>query len=136
MPREWGRDPFYTFLPRERNEGAGRVKAVSANVTYKIPKIRLKSSLGIGQYLLPSVMNYQLNKYAMPSYTQLNADVRHDFNGFLDGTNIQILYVYKFGTGNHYENPKNIVNKINMSNFNIVLNYKFEHHRALRKVGS
>ena len=27
MPREWGREPFYTFLPRERNEGLGGVNA-------------------------------------------------------------------------------------------------------------
>ena len=35
MPREWGRDPFYTFLPRERNEGLGDVHAVVAKVHYK-----------------------------------------------------------------------------------------------------
>jgi hypothetical protein len=23
LPREWGKDPFYTFMPRERNEGLG-----------------------------------------------------------------------------------------------------------------
>jgi len=27
MPREWGRDPFFTFLPRERNEGFGDLHA-------------------------------------------------------------------------------------------------------------
>ena len=27
MPREWGKEPFYTFLPRERNEGLGNIHA-------------------------------------------------------------------------------------------------------------
>ena len=31
MPREWGRDPFFTFLPRERNEGLGDVHAIMGN---------------------------------------------------------------------------------------------------------
>ncbi|NJO25969.1 MAG: hypothetical protein HC867_09715 [Bacteroidia bacterium] len=30
MPREWGREPFYTFMLRERNEGFGDVNAVAA----------------------------------------------------------------------------------------------------------
>ena len=28
MPREWGRDPFFTFLPRERSEGFSNVHAL------------------------------------------------------------------------------------------------------------
>ena len=30
FPREWGREPFYTFLPRERNEGLGGLDAAAA----------------------------------------------------------------------------------------------------------
>ncbi len=29
MPREWGREPFYTYMSRERNEGLGNVNAVT-----------------------------------------------------------------------------------------------------------
>ena len=48
MPREWGREPFYTFLPRERNEGSGDVKAISVNLLHDIPKSRVKMELGYG----------------------------------------------------------------------------------------
>ncbi|HQS06375.1 MAG TPA: hypothetical protein PLT16_12160, partial [Daejeonella sp.] len=34
VPREWGRDPFFTFLPRERNEGFGDLDAIMAKVNY------------------------------------------------------------------------------------------------------
>lgn len=32
VPREWGREPFFTFLPRERNDGPGDVHAMMAKV--------------------------------------------------------------------------------------------------------
>lgn len=128
MPREWGRDPFYTFLPRERNEGIGDVKAFSVNVAYTPPRKKIRLGAGVGHYELPDVRNHVLNKYAMPSYAQLNADLRYSFNGFLDGTTLQFLYVYKKRTGNDYDNVKNVMNKVNMSNFNVVLNYRFEDH--------
>ena len=38
MPREWGRDPFFTFLPRERNEGFGDVDAIMAKINQKTDK--------------------------------------------------------------------------------------------------
>ena len=40
MPREWGRDPFFTFFPRERNEGLGDVHAIVGKLNYKIPALR------------------------------------------------------------------------------------------------
>jgi hypothetical protein len=133
MPREWGREPFYTSLPRERNEGAGAVKAVLVRMTYAIPGIRLRPSLGIGFYDMPDLDNHRQNKYGMPSFGQLNADVRYNFSGYLEGAGVQFLYTYKLGVGNDYENPKNIINKVNMSNFNLVLNYKFENYHSLDK---
>lgn len=134
MPREWGRDPFYTFMPRERVEGAGAVEAVTLNMSYLIPKIRLRPSLGVGYFDMPDVQNYRLNKYAMPSFAQINADVRYRFGGYFDGVSVQFLYTYKLGVGRDYENPKNVINKINMSNVNLVLNYKFENNHSPAKL--
>jgi hypothetical protein len=136
MPREWGRDPFYTFLPRERIEGAGNVKAVSMNITHTLPGKRLRSSLGIGHYNLPDVRHYAQNKYAMPSFSQLNAEIRYNFGGYLQGTTAQLLYTYKLCTGRDYENPRNIINKVDMANVNLVLNYKFENLHTLPEKNS
>lgn len=125
MPREWGRDPFFTFLPRERNEGFGDVNAYMAVTGFSIPKARLKLEAGIGYYDLPEVTNYALNKYGMPSYTQLNMDIRHEFKGFFKGLGAQLLFAHKIRSGNTYENDKYVINKVDMSSWNIVLNYHF-----------
>jgi len=125
MPREWGRDPFFTFLPRERNEGLGDVQAIAVKVNYKLPALRLTASLAAGHYDLPEVNNFALNKYGLPSYNQLNIDLRYKFAGFLEGLETQLLFVYKGKTGNDYGNDKYIINKVDMSLWNFVVNYPF-----------
>ena len=125
MPREWGRDPFFTFLPRERNEGFGDVHATVFKLNYKIPKAGISSSLGLGHYQLPDVMNYRLNKYGLPSYNQLNLDLRYQFRGLLKGLESHLLFVYKGKTGNSYGNDKYVINKVNMSLWNLLFNYSF-----------
>jgi len=125
MPREWGRDPFYTFLPRERNEGFGDVNAVMIKLKQSFPKQHLQALLGFGYYDLPDVTNTRLNKYGMPSYTQLNVDIQYQFTGTLEGMNAQFLYVYKGQEGNSYDNNKYVIHKVNTSLFNLILNYHF-----------
>ena len=125
MPREWGRDPFFTFLPRERNEGLGDAHAVVGKVNYKIPKALVTTSIAFGHYELPDVTDFKLNKYGIPSYNQLNIDARYKFGGILKGLETQLLFVYKGKTGNSYENDKYVINKVDMSLWNIVFNYQF-----------
>lgn len=125
MPREWGRDPFFTFLPRERNEGLGDVQALTGKINYKIPKARISTSVALGYYDLPDITDYRLNKYSMPSYNQLNIDARYKFGGIFKGLEVQVLYMYKGKTGNTYGNDKYVINKVDMSLWNIVFNYQF-----------
>ena len=125
MPREWGRDPFFTFMARERNEGFADVHAMNLVSNKVWPKQGLKIEVAYGHYYLPDIMNVAHNKYAMPSYFQGNVDVRYNFKGFLSGLEGQFLYVYKGNLGNTYENNRNIINKVNMSLYNLVLNYHF-----------
>lgn len=125
VPREWGRDPFFTFMPRERNEGLGNVNAYVAKLNYNIPKSNVKTSISFGYFHLPDVKNYKLNKYGMPSYAQFNADVRYVFSGLLKGFDSQLLLVGKIKKGNSYENDKYVINKVNLIQYNVVLNYHF-----------
>jgi hypothetical protein len=124
MPREWGRDPFYTFLPRERNEGAGLVHAVSSNLSYLTWKEKLKLALGYGYYLMPSVSNSRLNKYGMPSYHQINLVGTYQFQNALKGMELRLLAVGKLKDGNDYLAPKYQYNKVNMINLNLILDIK------------
>ena len=125
VPREWGRDPFFTFMPRERNEGFGDVNAYVLKTLLNLPKMRMTLQTAFGIYRLPDVQNFRLNKYGMPSYNQLNIDLRYQFKGWLNGLETQVLWVNKWNTGNTYSNPKYIIHKVDMDLLNIVINYKF-----------
>ena len=125
MPREWGRDPFYTFLMGERNEGVGGVSAYVLKAKYKAPKAPLTVQVGAGYFNLPDVTNYALNKYALPSYMQYNLDVRYVFAKYLKGWEAQLIYFYKDATGNTYNNPKYYINKVDMGHLNFIVNFHF-----------
>jgi hypothetical protein len=125
MPREWGRNPFFTFMPRERNEGFGDVHGVVAKAAYSIPQKRLKLNVAGGYFKLPDVRNTQLNKFGMPSYMQVNLDVRYAFAGMFQGMDAQVLIVGKWNQGDLYQQAKYELNKVNMVLYNFVLNYHF-----------
>ena len=125
MPREWGRDPFYTFLMGERNEGVGGVSAYVLKAKYKAPKAPLTVQVGAGYFNLPDVTNYALNKYALPSYMQYNLDLRYVFAKHLKGWEAQLIYFYKDAMGNTYNNPKYYINKVDMGHFNFIVNFHF-----------
>jgi outer membrane porin, OprD family len=124
FPREWGRDAFFTFLQRERNEGLGDVHAFSGNYINNVQK-NLQVDIGFGKYKLPDVKNFRLNKYGMPSYTQLNFGIKYAPKKILDGTDIQFLLVKKWNDGNLHNDEKYRINKVDMTNYNLVLNYNF-----------
>jgi hypothetical protein len=125
FPREWGREPLFTFLPRERNEGLGDVDALTINISKSFFAGKLNVDLSAGHYYLPDVKNYRLNKYGFPSYSQFNFDLRYSFDGFLKGLNAELLYLYKINNGNTYSDWKYMINKTNMHQLNFILNYIF-----------
>jgi hypothetical protein len=121
FPREWGREPMYTFLKRERNEGAGDVNAFSVNYFRNWNK-KFKSELSYGYYDMPGVTNIDLNKYAMPAYHQVLADVTYNFSGFMKGLQVEALYTFKLDAEG-VESGRLAINKVNMHHFNLILNY-------------
>ncbi len=124
MPREWGRDPFYTFLPRERNEGVGNVHAFSIKTSKDLLSKSLNIGVGYGYSILPDVKNYRLNKYGMPTYQQINFDASYNFDQFFKGLIIRMLVVGKINEGETYKDLKYIYNKVNMINFNFTVDFK------------
>jgi hypothetical protein len=124
MPREWGKEPFYTFLPRERNEGFGNVHAILIKTTLNAFYDKFKTGLGYGYYNLPDVKDYRLNKYGLPSYHQINYDASYSFRKFLKGLEMKVILAYKIKEGETYNNLKYVYNKVNMINFNFILDFK------------
>jgi hypothetical protein len=125
MPREWGRDPFYTFMPRERNEGYGNVKAVNAQFGIFAFKEKLRLDFAAGRYILPDVKNTELSKYGIPSYDQVNFDIRVRPEGYLHGLTFQLLIVHKRRVGEVYDAMRFVHNKVDVTHCNLVVNYHF-----------
>jgi hypothetical protein len=123
MPREWGREPFYTFIPRERNEGAGGLNAITLNYIRENKQKKWRTEISYGYYAMPDVKNAKLNKYQMPSYNHLLADVKYAFKGWAEGLSVEGLYTYKKNAGETYGDPRYLINKVNMHHFNLILNY-------------
>jgi len=124
MPREWGREPFYTFMARERNEGLGNVTAVSTNLFFK-PEKHIRLEVSTGYYQTPDVKDFARNKYGLPSYVQTNVGFTYQFDHFLKGLSLQTLIVRKDRVGETYENPRFVFNKVNMTHLNFILNYHY-----------
>jgi hypothetical protein len=61
----------------------------------------------------------------MPSYIQINGEAKYDLSESVEGLEISALIVYKMNMGNTYDNPRFIFNKVDMFNYNLVLNYHF-----------
>lgn len=125
MPREWGRDPFFTFLPRERSEGLANADIVALKGGLNFPKARTKFTAGYAIANLPDVKDVARNKYGLPSYQQLNLDLRHNFSGAFKGWEAQLLWLYKGSRGNTHGEGRYVINKVNMQLWNLVFNFHF-----------
>lgn len=127
MPREWGRDPFFTFIPRERADGLADADAVSINLKQELLKSRLSFELAYGRYYLPSPTETHKNKYGMPSYDHSKLQVNYSFAKALKGLSFSALLIYKSAIDTKPADPKFIINRVNTGNYNFVLNYQFHH---------
>jgi hypothetical protein len=125
MPREWGRDPFFTFMPRERNEGYGDVKAFNLVLSAQHKKWPLFARLGAGRYELPDPENVALNKYGFPSYYHFIGEVKLKPRGFFEGLEFVLLIVRKNGFGETGGNLRYVYNKVDLTNYNLIIQYSF-----------
>lgn len=125
MPREWGREPFFTAVQRERNEGFGDVHAFVLKAAYRAFNEHLQAELSWGRNLLPDVKNYVLNKYGLPSYDQVNANIKYTLGGALKGLESELLLVYKQKQGNTYGDYKYVFDKVDMGQVNLMISYLF-----------
>lgn len=125
MPREWGRDPFFTFLPRERNEGLGDVHAATLNLILRDLRPGLRIELDGGAYWLPAIDDARLNKYAMPSYAQYVLNTQYQFQGGWKGMAVQMLYLYKMPLYDQALTERQAFNKVDMHHLNLIINYAF-----------
>ncbi|MBX2840681.1 MAG: OprD family outer membrane porin [Flammeovirgaceae bacterium] len=128
FPREWGRESLFVFQKRERLEGMADSHAwmvdIQKNFSFKKDN-SMVVKLGYGQYFRPDAKNFAQNKYAMPANDQLNLDIFYFSKPNKTGLIVEGLIAFKSPLGNTYNNPNLVLNKVNMVNYNLVVNYVF-----------
>jgi len=122
MPREWGRDPFFTFLPRERNEGLADVWAATLKWDYQ--HNHQEWILAGGLYALPAWDDFTRNKYQTPSYNQLYVEWADALTGFWKGVKLRTMLAYKWSNDSTLPDVVK-VNTVNMVNASFIVDYHF-----------
>ena len=122
-PREFGRDPFFTFMNRERLEGISNSTAIVLGTKYSFKTF--SCDLKSGYFRLPAYNDFAHNKYGLPSYWHTNLNITYTLPGKWKGLKIASLITYKKQMPAETLAWKYIANKVNMWHFDIILNYNF-----------
>ncbi len=125
LPREWGREPLFTFIQRERSEGLGNSHAFVLKTEFNNKHKTIGVKLYSGAFLTPDVADFRFNKYGLSSYWHTDVELKYQPLRKIKNFEISLLIANKMSIGETYYNPKNVINKVNMFNYNLILNYNF-----------
>jgi len=125
FPREWGREQFFVSLPRERFEGLGGLDVKMIQFDQHLVNEKLKVGMGFSYVNNPDQNDFRLNKYGIPDYYQVSGLVDYKFEGFFRGLDLQLLVVGKKESNNQELSPEYLINKVNMVNYNFIVDYRF-----------
>lgn len=128
FPREWGREPMFTFLFRERSEGLSGLNAYSVRNKYSFSS-GWEVGQNFGVYFLPQLTSASENKYSLPSYGQAQVTIDKNFHGFWEGLSLRFLALYKFGlVENLTENQ--MLNRVGLYHLTLSIDYHFNAHNG------
>lgn len=122
-PREWGKDAWYTFIPRERNEGFETVTAAVGYVSYRLVEIGMQVYTYAGIHILPDPLDAKANKYNFPSYRQHNFGLRY-VPKKLKNLDFHLILVVKEPLTNQNLSTVQQYNKVDLLHFNGIINWK------------
>ncbi|MFN3761412.1 MAG: hypothetical protein ACK4SF_19530 [Algoriphagus aquaeductus] len=123
-PREWGKDAWYTFMPRERNEGYESVNALVGYVAYRLEKIPLQLYAHGGIHRLSEVADASANKYNFPSYRQLNVGLIYQPEK-VKNLDVHLLLVSKEPLSSEKLTPNQTYNKVELLHLNGIVNWRW-----------
>lgn len=73
----------------------------------------------------PACTKLSTEKNGIQDYTQLDFDLKYDFDHMVDGLDPHLLYVFKKNQGDLHGDRKFEFNRVNMHQHNVVFNYHF-----------
>ena len=124
-PREWGKDAWYTFIPRERNEGFEKVDAIVGYLEYKFPKNKIDLYAHLGFHYLSDLDDVAGNKYAFPSYRQLNIGAKYK-PAKIKNLDFHLLLMNKESLEKWSLSPNQRYNKVEMVHVNVIVNWRLK----------
>ena len=124
FPREFGREQFFTTLPRGRVEGLG--SATQMVVRFDADKIKTEKFTGyiaFGRTFTPDHFNYNLNKYQASDFDHFVASLKFKPRKDPKGLSITALYVAQ--SSYHLAAIKDLDIHHNFHQINLIANIKF-----------
>ena len=122
-PREWGKDAWYTFIPRERNEGFETVTAAVGYLSYRFEEVGIQVYTFAGIHILPDPQDAAANKYNFPSYRQHNLGLKYAPKK-LKNLDFQLILVVKEPLTDQKLSVVQQYNKVDLLHFNGLINWK------------
>lgn len=125
FPREFGREQFYSTIPRMRLEGFGNTDAVAIRYRWRPRKIKnFEMKLESGLARVPDVDTYVLNKYNKASFAQGVVDLYYRPLKIWKGLSFRFLYMYRQNLDEHLH-PHFVFNQSDIHHFNFITNLSF-----------
>ncbi|MEC7754041.1 hypothetical protein [Roseivirga sp. UBA1976] len=127
LPREWGREPFYTFQRRTRVEGASDVWAIMLKWqrSWVTDKSLYRFFTSIGKNKMPLATDYPKNKYTLPSHVHWDASLRYQPIAGDGKITAEIYLAYRFLAEDIQTNYNVLINRADFFHADIIFNYNF-----------
>jgi hypothetical protein len=99
FPREWGKERFFTSVPRARVEGLGKFTELAVHYDCRFSKA-LTGGLTIAHLDGPSSNDFLYNKYSLIDHYLINADVEWHGSDFWENLTVRFITVAHYPEDN------------------------------------
>ena len=108
-------------MPRSRIEGLGGVDVFVIGYQYSWKHLFLNVDATTTHGA--AIKDYELNKYNIDDYYQINTRLHYEFTNFLKGLHIELLYVWKKNKNEH--NTQLVAQRSDYNQINLITNFNF-----------
>ena len=127
LPREWGKEPFYTFQRRTRVEGFSDVTSVTLKWESSTEKENYKLNMfsSLGYHSLPDPDDAPRSKYQVPSTAHLDGSIKYSPKNKLFGFSAELYLAGRFLAGETVSNSAYLINRADFFHSDLILSYIF-----------
>ncbi len=123
FPREWGRERFFTSVPRARVEGLGKFTEVSVQFDATVEET-YEFIVTLAYLDVPDIHQAQHNKYSLVDHYLVNGEVRIHGSGFLKNADFRFITAAHYPAGDGFS-PNDLYYKAEFVHFSMQLDVHF-----------